>query len=118
GLLALFIGGVGIINTMQVLLSRRQIEIAMLKTTGYRQRDLYALFGLEAALLGIIGGVIGTGAGIGGSYLVRAVVENAFFLHLPIIWDTLTLISGLLIGLATALILACCPSSRPARYVR
>src|SRR6266851_9963943 len=37
GLLALFIGGIGIINTMQVLLRRRQIEIAMLKTTGYRQ---------------------------------------------------------------------------------
>jgi len=55
GLLALFIGGIGIINTVQVLLRRRQVEIAMLKTTGYRQRDLYALFGLETALLGIDG---------------------------------------------------------------
>ena len=34
GLLALLIGGVGIVNTMQVLLSRRKIEIAMLKTNG------------------------------------------------------------------------------------
>ncbi|HLZ58023.1 MAG TPA: FtsX-like permease family protein, partial [Ktedonosporobacter sp.] len=56
GLLALFIGGIGIINTMQVLLRRRQVEIAMLKTTGYRRVDLYGLFGLEAALLGAIGG--------------------------------------------------------------
>ncbi len=40
GLLALLIGGVGIVNTMQVLLSRRKIEIAMLKTTGYRRFDL------------------------------------------------------------------------------
>ncbi len=109
GLLALFIGGVGIINTMQVLLRRRQVEIAMLKTTGYRQHDLYALFGLEAALLGITGGVIGTAAGIGASYLVRTVVENAFFLHLPVIWDTLTISSGLLIGLATALIFGLLP---------
>ncbi|HXX78012.1 MAG TPA: FtsX-like permease family protein, partial [Ktedonobacteraceae bacterium] len=67
GLLALFIGGIGIINTMQVLLRRRQIEIAMLKTTGYRQVDLYALFGLEAALLGIIGGIIGSLVGLGTS---------------------------------------------------
>ncbi len=109
GLLALFIGGVGIINTMQVLLRRRQVEIAMLKTTGYRQHDLYALFGLEAALLGLTGGVIGTAAGIGASYLVRTVVENAFFLHLPVIWDTLTISSGLLIGLATALIFGLLP---------
>ncbi|HEX8727547.1 MAG TPA: ABC transporter permease, partial [Ktedonobacterales bacterium] len=48
GLLSLLIGGVGIVNTMQVLLRRRQVEIAVLKTTGYRRGDLYALFGLEA----------------------------------------------------------------------
>lgn len=109
GLLALFIGGIGIINTVQVLLRRRQIEIAMLKTTGYRQLDLYALFGLEAALLGILGGIFGTLIGLGASYLVRLVVERAFFIHLPIVLDGLTIASGLLIGLATALIFGLLP---------
>ncbi|HYX49621.1 MAG TPA: FtsX-like permease family protein, partial [Ktedonobacteraceae bacterium] len=109
GLLALFIGGIGIINTMQVLLRRRQIEIAMLKTTGYQQADLYALFGLEAALLGIIGGIVGTLVGLGTSFVIRSVVENAFFIHLPVIVDTFTLLTGLLIGLATALIFGLLP---------
>src|SRR5437899_1284179 len=94
---------------MQVLLRRRQIEIAMLKTTGYRQVDLYALFGLEAALLGVVGGIVGTLVGLGVSFLIRRVVESAFFIHLPIILDTLTLVSGLLIGLATALIFGLLP---------
>jgi putative ABC transport system permease protein len=71
GLLALLIGGVGIVNTMQVLLSRRKTEIAMLKTTGYRRVDLYALFGLEAGLLGLIGGVVGAAAATGVSYIVH-----------------------------------------------
>jgi predicted lysophospholipase L1 biosynthesis ABC-type transport system permease subunit len=109
GLLALFIGGIGIVNTMQVLLRRRQVEIAMLKTTGYRQVDLYGLFGLEAALLGIIGGMLGTAAGVGASYLVRAVVEHTFLLHLPIVLDIPTIVSGLLIGLSTALIFGLLP---------
>jgi predicted lysophospholipase L1 biosynthesis ABC-type transport system permease subunit len=109
GLLALFIGGIGIINTMQVLLRRRQIEIAMLKTTGYRQVDLYALFGLEAALLGIIGGIVGSLVGLGTSLLIRSIVENAFFIHLPVVIDTFTLLTGLLIGLATALIFGLLP---------
>ncbi|HLX57703.1 MAG TPA: FtsX-like permease family protein [Ktedonobacteraceae bacterium] len=109
GLLALFIGGIGIINTVQVLLRRRQVEIAMLKTTGYRQGDLYALFGLETALLGVIGGVAGTLIGLGVNFLVRGVVERAFFIHLPIVLDTLTLVSGPLIGLATALIFGLLP---------
>ncbi|MFI5274146.1 MAG: ABC transporter permease, partial [Ktedonobacterales bacterium] len=56
GLLALLIGGVGIVNTMQVLLRRRLLEIAMLKTQGYRRHDLLFMFGLEAALLGLGGG--------------------------------------------------------------
>ncbi len=109
GLLALFIGGIGIINTMQVLLRRRQVEIAMLKTTGYRQVDLYGLFGLEAALLGLVGGIVGTLAGIGASYLVRTVVEHAFPLHLPITLDPTTIGSGFVIGLATALIFGLLP---------
>jgi putative ABC transport system permease protein len=81
----------------------------MLKTTGYRQLDLYSLFGLEAALLGLVGGIMGTLLGLGASYLVRLVVENAFLIHLPIVLDLPTVLSGLLIGLATALIFGLLP---------
>src|SRR5205823_10649848 len=71
GLIALLIGGVGIVNTMQVLLSHRKTEIAMLKTAGYHRKDLYLLFGLEAGLLGLIGGIVGAAAATGVSYIVR-----------------------------------------------
>ena len=109
GLLALLIGGIGIVNTMQVLLRRRQTEIAMLKTTGYRRIDLYALFGLEAAILGVLGGVVGAAAGIGVSFFVKGLVEKAFFIHLPNAVDPLTVASGVLIGLVTALIFGLMP---------
>jgi putative ABC transport system permease protein len=109
GLLALFIGGVGIINTMQVLLRRRRTEIAMLKTSGYRQRDLAALFGLEAALLGLLGGALGAAAGVGASFIVRTVVEGAFFIHLPVVLDPLSIAAGPLVGVATALIFGLLP---------
>lgn len=109
GLLALLIGGVGIINTIQVLLRRRRLEIAMLKTTGYRQADLYALFGLEAALLGLAGGVIGAAAGVGVSFVVKNIVEHTIDLQLPSIIDPLTVLSGVAIGLFTALIFGLMP---------
>lgn len=109
GLLALLIGGVGIVNTMQVLLSRRKVEIAMLKTTGYRRKDLYALFGLEAGLLGLIGGVLGSAAAIGISYLVRNVVEQVFSLNIPFLLDWSVIGGGVLIGLCTALIFGLMP---------
>jgi putative ABC transport system permease protein len=123
GLLALLIGGVGIINTMQVLLSRRRIEIAMLKTTGYRRVDLYLLFGLEAALLGLIGGVVGAVAAIGVSALIRILVENLFPVVIPFVLDPVIIGGGVLIGLVTALIFGLMPivqaaNIRPLNVIR
>ena len=123
GLMALLIGGVGIVNTMQVLLSRRKTEIAMLKTTGYQRFDLYLLFGLEASWLGIIGGVIGAIAATGVSYLVRNLVEQTFNLNIPFLFDWFTLIGGVLIGLVTALIFGLLPivqaaNVRPLNVIR
>jgi len=109
GLLALLIGGVGIINTMQVLLRRRQTEIAMLKTAGYHRRDLYLLFGVEAGLLGIAGGIVGAAAGVGVSFLVKTLVENVFSITLPANTDPVTIISGVAIGFFTALIFGLLP---------
>src|SRR5690349_11106336 len=109
GLLALFIGGIGIVNTMQVLLRRRQLEIAMLKTAGYRRLDLYGLFGMEATLLGLFGGSIGAVAGIGASYLVTAVVAYTFSLQLPVALDGQTVLAGFGVGVATALIFGILP---------
>ncbi|HLX59469.1 MAG TPA: FtsX-like permease family protein [Ktedonobacteraceae bacterium] len=123
GLLALLIGGVGIVNTMQVLLSRRKIEIAMLKTTGYRRLDLYLLFGLEAGLLGLVGGLIGALAATGVSYLVRGLVQQTFSLNIPFLLDPLTIGGGVLIGLVTALIFGLMPivqaaNIRPLNVIR
>jgi putative ABC transport system permease protein len=115
GLLALFIGGVGIINTMQVVLRRRRAEIAMLKTMGYLQRDLYRLFGLEAALLGTLGSIIGTSLGLGAAHAVRSFVEQAFFLHLTIPFDAMTLAAAPVVGIVTALIFGLLPIAQASR---
>jgi predicted lysophospholipase L1 biosynthesis ABC-type transport system permease subunit len=109
GLLALMIGGVGILNTMQVLLRRRQLEIAMLKTMGYRRYDLSAMFGLEAAILGLGGGILGTAGGVGMSYLVKSLFERAFFLDLPAELSPLTIGSGVVVGVCATLIFALLP---------
>ncbi len=123
GLLALLIGGVGIVNTMQVLLSRRKTEIAMLKTTGYRRFDLYLLFGLEAGLLGLVGGIVGAGTAIAVSYLVRNQVQQTFGLNIPFLLDPFTIGGGVVIGLVTALIFGLLPiiqaaNIRPLNVIR
>src|SRR2546421_8878311 len=122
GLLALLIGGVGIANPMQVLLSRRKTEIAMLKTTGYRRVDLYVLFGLEAGLLGMVGGIIGAAAATGVSSIVRILMQN-LGLTVPFQLNPWTIAGGVAIGLVTALIFGLIPivqaaNIRPLNVIR
>jgi len=98
GLLALLIGGLGILNTMRVLLSRRTVEIAMLKTTGYSWSTLSLLFGVETGVLGLIGGILGTGVALGVSYGIVTTL-----LAVPFQPDLLTLGGGIVLGAVTAL---------------
>ncbi|MDQ6660703.1 MAG: ABC transporter permease, partial [Chloroflexota bacterium] len=122
GLLALLIGGVGIVNTMGVLLSRRKTEIAMLKTTGYRRMDLYVLFGLEAGMIGLIGGVVGAVAATGVSYIVRNLMQN-LGVNVPFLLNPWTIAGGVAVGFATALIFGLMPivqaaNIRPLNVIR
>lgn len=115
GLLALLIGGIGIANTTQVALSRRTLEIAMLKTMGYSARQIIQLFSAEALLLGLLGGLPGVLLGIGVSGLLLALARPV--VPFLLIWtvDPGTLVGGLAIAAATTLIFALLPIVRASR---
>ncbi len=106
GLLGLLVGGIGVANTMQVLLRRRQREVAIWKTLGYRDVDLQALFTLEAILLGVSGSLLGAGLGV---LISRGLVElfNRT-INLLITWSfsILPVVISMLVGIATTVIFA------------
>jgi len=64
GLGAMLLGGVGIINTMLVLVRRRTDEIAALKTFGLKGRQVAAMFLAEAFWLGVFGSLLGGVLGV------------------------------------------------------
>lgn len=64
GLGALLIGGVGIVNTMLVVVGRRTMEIASLKTFGMKGRQVALLFVTEAFFLGLMGSILGAVIGV------------------------------------------------------
>jgi len=84
GLGALLIGGVGIMNTMLVLVRRRTNEIAAVKTFGVKARQVATLFLVEALLLGFIGSILGIIVGVGLSGIVNQYGSVA--LQQPIVW--------------------------------
>jgi len=63
GLVALFAGSFGVINTMMMSVTERTREIGILKAIGAKSRDIMKIFLVESLLIGLIGGGVGVAAG-------------------------------------------------------
>jgi len=63
--LAVLIGGVGMLNVMLMSVLERTREIGVLRSLGWRRRQVIGMILTEALALGIVGGVCGTILGVG-----------------------------------------------------
>jgi ABC-type antimicrobial peptide transport system permease subunit len=57
--LAIFVGGLGVMNTMLMAVLERTREIGVLRALGWRRRRVLGMILQEAVLLGILGGITG-----------------------------------------------------------
>ncbi|MGC8631016.1 MAG: ABC transporter permease [Thermoprotei archaeon] len=62
--ISLLVAFIGVTTTMFTSTVERTKEIGLLKALGFTNGDVIAMFISESALMGIIGGVAGTGAGV------------------------------------------------------
>jgi putative ABC transport system permease protein len=76
GLVSLLIGGIGIVNTMLVIVSRRTTEVAVLKTIGLEAEQVTVLFLVEAVLMGMLGSILGILLGWVAAFAIKGVAEN------------------------------------------
>ena len=109
GLGALLIGGVGIMNTMLVLVRRRTAEIAAVKTFGLQGRQVASLFFTEGLLLGVLGSALGMIVGIGLSVIVNEYGSVA--LRQPLVWKVYpeALLFGFALGMVVTAIFGVAP---------
>ncbi len=68
--ISLLVGAVGIANTMFTSVLEKTKEIGILKAIGAKNRDILAIFLINSALIGLVGGIGGAIFGIFGSALV------------------------------------------------
>jgi putative ABC transport system permease protein len=71
-IVSLIVGAVGIITTLYTAVVERTREIGTLKAIGAQNRNILALFLVEALLIGIFGATLGLLSGIGFGYALSA----------------------------------------------
>ena len=65
--ISLLVGGIGVTNIMLVTVTERTREIGIRKALGATRPAILSQFLVEAALLSLVGGLLGVAAGVGGS---------------------------------------------------
>jgi len=68
--IALVVAGIGIANTMYMSTLERTREIGIMKAVGATTRNVMEIFLAEAAIIGLIGGVVGLAVGTAMSYVI------------------------------------------------
>ncbi len=82
GFVSLFVGAFLIQNTFQIIVAQRTRELALLRAIGATRKQVSGMVLGEALLVGLIGSLIGVGAGAGLAMLIRAAFQ-AFGGDLP-----------------------------------
>jgi putative ABC transport system permease protein len=109
GIITLFGAGIGLMNIMLVSVSERTREIGLRKSMGATSRVIRMQFLVEVMLIGQLGGLVGTLAGVAMGNVIAYVLKAPF----TIPWNWIIL--GVTLSLLTSLISGYYPARKAAR---
>lgn len=114
--IALFVGGIGIMNMMLTNVTERIHEIGLRKALGARRTDITRQFLFEAIALCLIGGVVGVLFGYLGAWGLAGIVgifNSTFSITPTITFSTVAIVAGICI--AIGVVFGYYPARRAAR---
>ena len=109
GFVALLLGGLGVASAIHVFVKSRIETVAVLRCIGAKARKTFAVYLVQAAALGVLGGLLGCLVGLGVQTLLPLVLAD--FLPVDVAfsvsWTAIAL--GLGIGLSVTVLFALLP---------
>jgi putative ABC transport system permease protein len=100
-LLAVLIGAVGIVNTLTLGVTERTREIAVLRAHGMTVGQVEGMVVTEAAIMGVVGGLLAVAAGVGVTWLLVTLAPRDFAAGLVIPWPLVGAVVLLGLGVAS-----------------
>lgn len=115
GLIALLMGTFLVSNTFAMTVAQRNKEFALLRSLGATQRAISRMVVGEAALIGLVGSILGVFAGMGLVVAIRTVLGAAGY-ALPggvtVGWSWAGIVVPILLGVIVTIISAWAPAGR------
>jgi len=106
--ISIFVGAIGIVNTMTTSVLERKKEIGIMKSIGARNSHIFMQFLIESGLLGLVGGLVGVifGLGIGflGVYGINNFIGSEIVLEIDYLLIGGSLLGSFLIGAISGVI--------------
>jgi putative ABC transport system permease protein len=107
--IALLVGGIGVMNIMLVSVTERIREIGVRKAIGARPASIRRQFLVEAAVLGLAGGVLGVAIGLLGAAINPEVADARVIVSVP------ASLAAIAVAIGIGMIFGVYPASRAAR---
>lgn len=104
----IFIGSLIVFVTMMGSVNERTTEIGVFRAIGFRKSHIMRIILLEAAIVGLLAGVLGYAAGMGGAKLALPFMAESK--QAPLVWDSLVAFGSLGLSLTLALLASLYPA--------
>jgi len=112
GLAALLLGGVGVGSAIRVFVNERLRSVAVLRCLGASQNQVFGVYLLQAAGLGLLGSAVGAVVGVVLQQLLPALLSDLLPVAIQPRIDPVTLAAGIGIGVWVSVVFALLPLLR------
>ena len=113
--ISLFVGGIGIMNTMYTSVVQRTPEIGVMKAIGARNSSIMTIFLIESGILGLAGGIIGIILGVAMSKVVEIVAAQAGMSMLKAYFPWYLIVGALVFSVLVGMLSGILPARQAAK---
>jgi putative ABC transport system permease protein len=113
GGISMIVAGVSILNIMMMSVTERIKEIGIMRSIGAQRREVMSMFLYEAAILGVVGSIIGGVMSLLGGYAISSLMlQTTKYLFVPS--SLIHIVYGMTFGIVICLICGIYPAWRAA----